>query len=124
MNRSATSILRCGAESTACGYFAPPYSIVVISSRGAAFSIALTNISTGFFLVLVSIISNAFLTMVIAVSAFPPHLPELMKCFFALCPGTMSLLMSLSTMVYFVFQNRTRVFLPAIRGTCMGRRLT
>ena len=115
MNRSDMSILHWGAASTACGYFAPPYSMVVISSRGDAFSIALTNTSTGFFLVFCSMSVNAFMTMVTAVSPFPPHRPELMKCFFALCPGTWSLFINRSTTEYsrYIHGSEVDVFFEA-----------
>ena len=50
MNLRTLSIRRWGAHSTGFGYRAPPYSIVMISSRGAAFSTAFTNTSIGFLL--------------------------------------------------------------------------
>src|SRR3990167_2155484 len=117
------STLLWGAQSTAWGYLAPPYSIVVISSLGAEFSIALTKTSTGFFFVFSSINPKVSKTRLYTVWLFPVHFPDVNLCFFPLCPGTISLFINLSTIEYLFFQNLTTVFLPPVLGTRIGVKL-
>src|SRR3989338_6899427 len=76
--RSATSTRRCGAISTALGYLAPPYSIEITSSRGAAFSTACTKASTGFFFNFASTLPNALSIILRALFFLPVLCPELM----------------------------------------------
>src|SRR3989338_7733939 len=86
---SATSTRLCGAHSTARGYRAPPYSIVTISSRGAAFSMAFTRTSIGFFLVLRSTNARTCSRIWYAVCAFPVTCPLVLLCFLPLWPTPM-----------------------------------
>src|SRR3989338_5949228 len=82
------AILFKGDKSTACGYLAPPYSITVTPSLGAAFSIALARTWIGFCFVLSSIIFRQFNTIFIFCEYFPDFQPVSILCFFPLCPGT------------------------------------
>src|SRR3989344_1035105 len=116
----AWSTLLCGATSTALGYLAPPYSIVIISSLGAAFSIAFAKTSIGFLLSFFSILLNVSSTRSYAESAFPVFLPEEMTCFLALWPATISLFISLSTMNVFDLWNLLPAYLAPVLGTILG----
>src|SRR3989338_2343917 len=100
MNLNARSILLWGEHSTACGYLAPPYSIVVISSLGAAFSTAATKTSIGFLFVLFSMIPKAFSTILYTCMLLPLQCPELILCVLPLWPGIIILFINLSTIEY------------------------
>jgi len=82
-----------------------------VSSHGAAFSTALTMISTGFFPVRKLIISNACLTMLVVLAFLPAFLP-----------GRMRLFIKRSTMLTFALRNRWCSCLPMLCGVTIGVR--
>src|SRR3989338_7923535 len=113
------STLLWGEHSTAFGYLAPPYSIVIISSLWAAFSSAFTKTLIGFSLVFFSMSVNASSTIPYAVFAFPVMWYEVLKCFLLLCPGTITLLISLSTMNVLLLWNLLPAYLAPVFGTIL-----
>src|SRR5439155_7187955 len=95
--------------STEIEYTRPPKAILVTSSAGAAFSIALTSISIGFFLVLIAMMSMAFLTMLVARALAPPA-----------TPGLIMSSIRRSTMLMVDLRNRPCSWRPLVWGRRMG----